>query len=221
MASEKTTDAVALNIDPEQQPEDTTNNDDDENQDVENQPEEEQKEQPPEFLTVEHMRLCKNAFDRLCKEHSSAIGKALSKRQRDQEKLRGIHLAYSEISKFIQFQTSKKKQNTQYNSNPLPLFQFPKLFRTCLFKGFESFAIVLKKIQSKHDGFDDADETPKIFYDLGSGTSKPVFAAAMLYNFKRCTGIEILDLLHNGAREIADKWDRSKDGLLFLQEEQR
>ena len=43
----------------------------------------------------------------------------------------------------------------------------------------------------------------------------------MLYNFKRCTGIEILDLLHNGAREIADKWDRSKDGLLFLQEEQR
>ena len=30
MASEKTTDAVALNIDPEQQPEDTTNNDDDE-----------------------------------------------------------------------------------------------------------------------------------------------------------------------------------------------
>ena len=28
-------------------------------------------------------------------------------------------------------------------------------------------------------------------------------------------------MLHDGAREIADKWDRSKDGLLFLTEQQR
>ena len=142
---------------------------------------EEHKEQPPDFLTVDHMRLCKNAFDKLCKEHPAAIGKALSKRQRDQEKLRGVHLAYSEIR-------------------------------------FESFAIVLKKIQSKHGGFE---ETGGIFYDLGSGTGKPVYAAAMLYQWKRCTGIEILDLLHDGARELSDKWDRSKDGLLFFKEEQR
>ena len=136
---------------------------------------------PPELLSIDHMRLCKHSFDRLCKEHSTAIGKALSKRQRDTEKLRGVHLAYSEIR-------------------------------------FESFAVVLKKIQSKYGGFQ---EPGGIFYDLGSGLGKAVFAAALLYQWRRCTGIEVLDMLHDGARELADKWDRTKDGLLFLTEEQR
>ena len=182
-------DAVAVTINDESTPpaqndgEEAKNPEEEEEEVVveEEEEEEEEKDIPPEMLTVEHMRICKHAFDRLCKEHPTAIGKALSKRQRDQDKARGVHLAYSEIR-------------------------------------FESFAIVLKKIQSKHGGFQ---ESGGIFYDLGSGTGKAVFAAAMLYQWQRCTGIEMLDMLHEGAREIADKWDRSKDGLLFLTEEQR
>lgn len=35
-----------------------------------------------------------------------------------------------------------------------------------------------------------------MFYDLGCGTGKPVFAAAAVYPWKRCIGMEILNDLH-------------------------
>ena len=41
-----------------------------------------------------------------------------------------------------------------------------------------------------------------LFYDLGSGTGKPVAAAAVLHNFDVCIGIEILEGLHNASMEI-------------------
>ena len=185
-----TTMATALTIE-EPETNNETNNDDGEKTEendtkendanVESNPDEIIKLDTPALLTVEHMRLCKHSFDRLCKEHPTAIGKALSKRQRDNEKLRGVHLAYSEIR-------------------------------------FESFAIVLKKIQSKYGGFQ---EPGGIFYDLGSGLGKAVFGATLLYQWQRCTGVEVLEMLHDGARELADKWDRTKDGLLYLTEGQR
>ena len=81
-----------------------TNEDDEEGNDVDSSEHDDEKNpdevfipETPELLSIDHMRLCKHSFDKLCKEHSTAIGKALSKRQRDLEKLRGIHLAYSEI----------------------------------------------------------------------------------------------------------------------------
>lgn len=143
--------------------------------------EEEEIEETPEMFSVQHLRLCKHTFDKLVKDHSTAIGKAISKRQRESEKLRGVHFAYAEIR-------------------------------------FESFAILLKKCQSKHGGLE---KPGGVFYDLGSGLGKAVFAALMVFQFERCTGIEKLDALHDGAREIADKWDRTKDGYSFLTEGQR
>ena len=112
---------------------------------------------------------------------ATAIGKALSKRQRESAKLRDVHLAYSEIR-------------------------------------FETFAIILKKCHSKYGGLQ---EPGGVFYDLGSGLGKALFAALMIFEFERCTGYEQLDMLHDGARELADKWDRTKDRNLFLTEGQR
>ena len=135
----------------------------------------------PEMFSVTHLRLCKYTFDRLVKDHSTAIGKALSKRQRESGKLRDVELTYSEIR-------------------------------------FETFAIVLKKCRSKHGGLQ---KPGGVFYDLGSGLGKALFAALLVFEFERCTGFERLDMLHDGARELADKWDRTKDGLSFLTEGQR
>lgn len=38
-----------------------------------------------------------------------------------------------------------------------------------------------------------------IFYDLGSGIGKAVLACAMVYNVKKCCGIELFALLHHAA----------------------
>jgi tRNA G46 methylase TrmB len=40
------------------------------------------------------------------------------------------------------------------------------------------------------------------FVDIGSGSGKAVFAAALLHKFDDCVGIEILEGLHNLAEEV-------------------
>ncbi len=47
------------------------------------------------------------------------------------------------------------------------------------------------------------------FYDLGSGSGRGVFAAALLHNFDRCTGIEIISGLHTAASAVLDRWNIS------------
>lgn len=40
------------------------------------------------------------------------------------------------------------------------------------------------------------------FYDLGSGTGRVVLQSHLLFNFKKCVGIELLDGLHDKAIEV-------------------
>ncbi|KAJ0409519.1 hypothetical protein ATCC90586_009059 [Pythium insidiosum] len=44
------------------------------------------------------------------------------------------------------------------------------------------------------------------FYDIGSGCGKVVLAAALLHDFKKCCGIEILDGLHALALKALEHW---------------
>ncbi|CAG9333248.1 unnamed protein product [Blepharisma stoltei] len=46
-----------------------------------------------------------------------------------------------------------------------------------------------------------------VFYDLGSGTGKGVIAGAMLHNFNRCVGIEILEGLYNVSVQQKQEYD--------------
>jgi hypothetical protein len=52
---------------------------------------------------------------------------------------------------------------------------------------------------SVHGGFS---KSGGKFYDLGSGIGRPVVAAAVLHNFDRCVGIEILSGLHKIAEKV-------------------
>ncbi|CAN0305891.1 unnamed protein product, partial [Phaeothamnion confervicola] len=45
------------------------------------------------------------------------------------------------------------------------------------------------------------------FYDLGSGTGKPVVAAAICHAFSKAVGIEILEGLHHASVEVVRSWD--------------
>jgi SAM-dependent methyltransferase len=49
-----------------------------------------------------------------------------------------------------------------------------------------------------------------VFYDLGSGTGRAVFAASYLHNFEKCWGIEILDGLTSASVEVLEKYDQKQ-----------
>ena len=58
------------------------------------------------------------------------------------------------------------------------------------------------------------------FYDLGSGTGKPVIAAAILHNFDKCIGIEILEGLYSMSLDVAAAYN-SKGVARLTSEQQR
>ena len=57
------------------------------------------------------------------------------------------------------------------------------------------------------------------FYDLGSGTGKPVVAAAILHNFDKCFGIEILEGLYSMSLDVAAAY--ASKGVARLTEQGR
>jgi hypothetical protein len=70
---------------------------------------------------------------------------------------------------------------------------------------FEPFAITIRKIEEKFGGL----PREAAFYDIGSGTGKPVFAAVLLHDgFKTASGVEILKGLHATSEEVLRKWQR-------------
>ena len=62
-----------------------------------------------------------------------------------------------------------------------------------------------------------------IFYDLGSGTGKPIVAMSLMHRFKKLTGIEIIENLiklskpikENYNKTIKDKFAKNKKILTF------
>lgn len=67
---------------------------------------------------------------------------------------------------------------------------------------FEPFALAFQKIRDLYGGL----QTPGThkFVDLGSGTGKPVFAAALLHPWRQCVGIELLDSLYTASVEMLE-----------------
>jgi hypothetical protein len=69
---------------------------------------------------------------------------------------------------------------------------------------FEPFAISLMKIKALYGGLKGGKGGK--FIDVGSGTGKPVFAAAVVHDWESCRGIEILTGLHAASLEILERW---------------
>lgn len=46
------------------------------------------------------------------------------------------------------------------------------------------------------------------FYDMGSGTGKAVMLCHLLFDFKKCTGIEFIDTLSEASREVAQRYEK-------------
>ena len=68
---------------------------------------------------------------------------------------------------------------------------------------FMSLAAAFQRIRRDHSGLL---EPGGHFLDVGSGTGKALVAAALLHKFQSCTGIEILESLHEGAMGVLERW---------------
>lgn len=51
--------------------------------------------------------------------------------------------------------------------------------------------------------------TGSVFYDLGSGIGKAVVAAALIHNFSKCCGIELLPDLYRISLELKEKYEKA------------
>ncbi len=112
-------------------------------------------------------------YDELINEFPLALGKAVSKRNREDLKLQVSSLVYGETE-------------------------------------FRSLGNVIEKIKQVYglpnvcySGTNGVLQgSGGIFYDLGSGTGKPVLAAMILHEFSECIGIEFLEGLYSVSQEL-------------------
>ncbi|ETI39423.1 hypothetical protein L914_14402 [Phytophthora nicotianae] len=70
---------------------------------------------------------------------------------------------------------------------------------------FEPFKVVLDVLKRWHHVLN---KPGGIFLDIGSGSGKAVFAAALLHDFDACYGIEVLEGLHSISQEVLQRWEK-------------
>ena len=136
-------------------------------------------EQPSEADSEKaHLAECKAIYLDIAKLFPTDLGKALSKKERDDKELKVKTLVYGEVN-------------------------------------FDSLANTFTKIKSKYGkpyiGDSGSDGILQSFggkfYDLGCGTGKVCFAAAILHNFEVCVGIELLEKLHEMSCQLVNAYN--------------
>ncbi|KAK1941027.1 hypothetical protein P3T76_007733 [Phytophthora citrophthora] len=70
---------------------------------------------------------------------------------------------------------------------------------------FVPFKVVLDVLKRWHHVLQKPGGT---FLDIGSGSGKAVFAAALLHDFDACHGIEVLEGLHGISQEVLQRWEK-------------
>ncbi|KAG1694188.1 hypothetical protein DVH05_021844 [Phytophthora capsici] len=70
---------------------------------------------------------------------------------------------------------------------------------------FVPFKVVLDVLKRWHHVLQKPGGT---FLDIGSGSGKAVFAAALLHDFDACHGIEVLEGLHTVSQEVLQRWEK-------------
>jgi len=128
-------------------------------------------------LDFEFIRQRDRVYQAVVAEYPIHLGKAVSKKERDETGQNQSTLVYGEIN-FESFGIAFEKIKKRYgiprigNSPETGLMQRPG----------------------------------GIFYDIGSGTGKPTIAAVALHSFQKAGGIEILEGLYTTSLEIREKW---------------
>ncbi len=131
----------------------------------------------------------KEIYDSVMQAFPATLGKSVSKKERDELNMKTPNLVYGEIT-------------------------------------FETFGTVIEKIRKVY-GLPGAGSSGNagvlqgrggIFYDLGSGTGKPVVAAAILHNFDVCYGIEFLEGLYSISLDALNSYNTKGKAKLAQRE---
>jgi hypothetical protein len=131
----------------------------------------------------------KDIYDSIMQAFPPTLGKSVSKKERDELNLKTPNLVYGEIT-------------------------------------FETFGTVIEKIKKVYGLGGVGSSGPAgvlqtrggIFYDLGSGTGKPVIAAAILHNFDVCYGIETLEGLYSVSLDALNSYNTKGKAKLASRE---
>jgi len=127
-----------------------------------------------DFVDKEYIRQCQDVYRDIVLGYPLNLGKSVSKKERENKNnIKDANLVYGELN-------------------------------------FETLAIALEKIKNVYgkplvgsSGIDGIMQSRGgTFYDLGSGTGKAVVAAAVMYNFDLCCGIEILEGLYSVSFDV-------------------
>lgn len=65
---------------------------------------------------------------------------------------------------------------------------------------FSTWGEIVERANPKKDG---------VFFDLGSGTGRVVMQSHLLFDFKKCVGVELLEGLYNKACEVKEEFEKS------------
>jgi SAM-dependent methyltransferase len=71
---------------------------------------------------------------------------------------------------------------------------------------FEPYGVTIEKIKKWYGGLQ---KPGGVFYDIGSGTGKPTFAAMLLHTFDKAYGVEILEGLHKISINLQERWEKA------------
>lgn len=119
---------------------------------------------------VDKQRAC---FDQLYESYPVTIAKAISRKER-----------YFFQKRFCSCDKTERLDR-ETTSNMIPRLVYGEI-------DFDTFALCLEKVKTKYGNAAGVMQEPGgVFYDIGSGTGKPVIAASLLYPFQRACGIEV------------------------------
>mmetsp|Transcript_2719 Transcript_2719/g.7961 ORF Transcript_2719/g.7961 Transcript_2719/m.7961 type:complete len:292 (-) Transcript_2719:547-1422(-) len=130
-------------------------------------------------MSMEYVSAREVIYNEAFADHDVHVGKAVSKKERDDTGQKQSTLVYGEI-RFDSFCLALMKVKNKYG---LP-----------------------GEGATGPDGIMQGTGTG-IFYDIGSGTGKPTVAAAIAHPFEKAYGIEILEGLYNESVIVKGKWD--------------
>jgi hypothetical protein len=124
-------------------------------------------------IDMAHVVTSKAIYDHVVASFPVALGKAASKKEREERNLRETTLVYGEIS---------------FEAFGIVIEKIKKIYGRQDTGASGEYGILQGRGGT--------------FIDLGSGTGKAVVAAAILHNFDQCTGIEMLEGLYSISLEM-------------------
>ena len=167
--------------------------------------------------------ILRRAHEDAYRDFPVAFGKAVSKRERDEQGHMGGGFVYAEfpfealaasLSRIAELNDDKRTAEQRARGEAATQDEDSESDADEEQEGKQEVVVAEEEEEEKEAAKESGSGSGRrgTFYDFGSGMGKSVVAAAMLGGFERCVGIEQLEGLHNGAQEALKRWRAGETG---------